>query len=161
MGNRVEVVGYENIQFSKAPNVLRGMRLMHLFKNAQALEELAGKVPILGDIPILGYLFKYTTKGKKKTNLLIMLTPYIIKDQLDLQVLRERKAREHEEFVGSMAALRSMKYAPRMDYRRKRGLVEEINRVVQEVDGDVEARKALHAPASVKPGPIEYAPRGD
>ena len=42
------------------------------------------KVPLLGDIPILGYLFKYSTKTKKKTNLLILLTPYIIKDQLDL-----------------------------------------------------------------------------
>src|SRR5439155_2350347 len=30
------------------------------------------KVPLLGDIPILGYLFKYTTRGKKKTNLLIL-----------------------------------------------------------------------------------------
>ena len=29
-GNRVEIVGYDNIQFTKAPNVLRGMGLMHL-----------------------------------------------------------------------------------------------------------------------------------
>ena len=42
------------------------------------------KVPLLGDIPMLGYLFKYSTKTKRKTNLLILLTPYIIKDQLDL-----------------------------------------------------------------------------
>jgi lactoylglutathione lyase len=42
-GNRVEIVGYDNIQFSKAPNVLRGMRLTHLSKNAQALKELAEK----------------------------------------------------------------------------------------------------------------------
>ncbi|MGJ0511300.1 hypothetical protein [Methylocystis sp.] len=42
-GNRVEVVGYENIQFSKAPNILRGMGLMQLSKNAQALKELAAK----------------------------------------------------------------------------------------------------------------------
>ena len=41
------------------------------------------KVPLLGDIPLLGYLFKYSTKTKKKTNLLILLTPYIVKDQLD------------------------------------------------------------------------------
>src|ERR1700723_1696271 len=34
-GNRIEIVGYDNIQFSKAPNVLRGMGLMHLSKNAQ------------------------------------------------------------------------------------------------------------------------------
>jgi len=42
-GNRVEIVGYENIQFSKAPNVLRGMGLAHLSKNPQALKELADK----------------------------------------------------------------------------------------------------------------------
>lgn len=42
-GNRVEIVGYDNIQFSKAPNVLRGMGLAHLAKNQSALEELAEK----------------------------------------------------------------------------------------------------------------------
>ena len=42
-GNRVEIVGYDNIQFSKAPNVLRGMGLAHLSKSAQAIEELSEK----------------------------------------------------------------------------------------------------------------------
>src|SRR6478752_10234485 len=42
-GNRFEIVGYDNIQFSKAPNVLRGMGLTHLSKNAQAIKELADK----------------------------------------------------------------------------------------------------------------------
>jgi lactoylglutathione lyase len=42
-GNRVEIVGYDNIQFSKAPNVLRGMKLTRLKKNANALKELADK----------------------------------------------------------------------------------------------------------------------
>jgi lactoylglutathione lyase len=42
-GNRVEIIGYENIQFTKAPNVLRGMGLAHLKKNAKALKELADK----------------------------------------------------------------------------------------------------------------------
>ena len=32
-GNRIEIVGYDNIQFTKAPNVLRGMGLAHLAKN--------------------------------------------------------------------------------------------------------------------------------
>src|SRR5216683_7217607 len=39
-GNRIEIVGYENIQFTKAPNVLRGMGLTALRKNAAAIEEL-------------------------------------------------------------------------------------------------------------------------
>jgi len=42
-GNRIEVVGYDNIQFSKAPYVLRGMGLLHLSKNPGAIKELRDK----------------------------------------------------------------------------------------------------------------------
>ena len=42
-GNRIEIVGYENIQFTKAPNVLRGMGLEHLSKNQSAIKELSEK----------------------------------------------------------------------------------------------------------------------
>ena len=42
-GNRIEIVGYDNIQFTKAPNVLRGMGLTHLCKNDNAKKELAQK----------------------------------------------------------------------------------------------------------------------
>ncbi|HET7500506.1 MAG TPA: type II secretion system secretin GspD [Kofleriaceae bacterium] len=116
------------------------------------------KVPLLGDIPILGYLFKYSTKTKKKTNLLILLTPYIVKDQLDLQQIRERKMRERDEFVQSFASLNEMKYQPKVDYRRKRGLVEEINRSLQSVEDDINAASSLGRRRWVEPGPIEYGP---
>jgi len=42
-GNRIEIVGYANIQFTKAPHVLRGMGLAHLAKNADAIKELTEK----------------------------------------------------------------------------------------------------------------------
>jgi lactoylglutathione lyase len=42
-GNRVEIVGYDGVQFSKAPNVLRGMGLAHLSKSAKTIKELADK----------------------------------------------------------------------------------------------------------------------
>src|ERR1043166_7501347 len=42
-GNRIEIVGYDNIQFTKAPNVLRGMGLTHLSKNKKAIKELTDK----------------------------------------------------------------------------------------------------------------------
>jgi catechol 2,3-dioxygenase-like lactoylglutathione lyase family enzyme len=42
-GNRIEIVGYANIQFTKAPHVLRGMGLTHLSKNAAAIKELTEK----------------------------------------------------------------------------------------------------------------------
>lgn len=37
------------------------------------------KVPLLGDIPLLGALFKYTSQSKVKINLVIFITPHIIK----------------------------------------------------------------------------------
>ena len=42
-GNRIEIVAYDNIQFTKAPNVLSGMGLTHLTKNESAKKELAKK----------------------------------------------------------------------------------------------------------------------
>jgi lactoylglutathione lyase len=42
-GNRIEIIGYENIQFTKAANVLRGMGLSHLSKNEKAIKELTEK----------------------------------------------------------------------------------------------------------------------
>src|SRR5688572_9311310 len=42
-GNRIEIIGYSNIQFTKAPHILRGMGLAHLKKTPGALKELAEK----------------------------------------------------------------------------------------------------------------------
>jgi len=42
-GNRIEIVAYENIQFTKAPSVLRGMGLAHLAKRPAAIKELRAK----------------------------------------------------------------------------------------------------------------------
>jgi general secretion pathway protein D len=113
------------------------------------------KVPLLGDIPLLGHLFKYTTRSKKKMNLLIMLTPYIIKDHTDLENIRSRKQREYEEFVGAANTLDGKPYMPRIDYGRKRGLVEEINRAVLDVEEEAAARAAIRKPPQITPGLVE------
>ena len=42
-GNRVEIVGYTEIQFTKAPHVLRGMGLEDLHKSDAAIQELKDK----------------------------------------------------------------------------------------------------------------------
>ncbi len=54
-------------------------------------EEIVTKVPMLGDIPYLGYLFKFKSSNKTKTNLVVFLTPHIIRDSADLAALSERK----------------------------------------------------------------------
>jgi general secretion pathway protein D len=43
------------------------------------------KVPFLGDIPVLGWLFKSTKAETRRTNLIIMLTPHIIRSPDDLE----------------------------------------------------------------------------
>jgi general secretion pathway protein D len=94
------------------------------------------KVPLLGDIPILGYLFKFQQKKKQKTNLLIVLTPYIIKDQSDLQRIFERKVRERRDFITTYTSFEARELEVNIDYRRKHGLLEDINKAIQLVDDD-------------------------
>lgn len=43
------------------------------------------KVPFLGDIPVLGWLFKSTQEKIRRVNLIIMLTPHIIRSPADLE----------------------------------------------------------------------------
>jgi len=54
------------------------------------------KVPLLGDIPILGALFRHKEKNKDRTTLVIMLTPYIINKSEDLDKLRLTLAKLNE-----------------------------------------------------------------
>lgn len=49
--------------------------------------ETQNSVPLLGDIPILGYAFKYKTTNTAKTELIIFLTPHIVRDPSDLAQL--------------------------------------------------------------------------
>jgi len=56
------------------------------------------KVPILGDLPLLGYLFRYQSKQKGKTNLILFLTPHIIRDSEALGKISNEKRKRAEEF---------------------------------------------------------------
>ncbi len=47
------------------------------------------KIPVLGDIPILGALFTSTGYSESKINVVIYLTPYIVRNSRDLTKLRE------------------------------------------------------------------------
>ena len=38
------------------------------------------QVPVLGSIPVLGSLFRYDTRGRSKTNLMVFLRPYVVRD---------------------------------------------------------------------------------
>jgi len=57
------------------------------------------KIPLLGDIPFLGWLFKYSSTEKQKTNLMIYLTPTIVNEFSDLD---ELKHKSEERFNSSV-----------------------------------------------------------
>jgi general secretion pathway protein D len=57
------------------------------------------QVPLLGDIPLLGNLFKYRSVSRKKTNLLLFLTPHIIKEPKDLADVSEKQQKKMDTFV--------------------------------------------------------------
>ena len=63
-----------------------------LIKNNKSVEET--KVPLLGDIPILGWLFKYQSVTYTKTNLLVFITPHIVTKQERIEAITEQKREE-------------------------------------------------------------------
>ena len=55
------------------------------------VQESERKVPLLGDIPLLGRLFKSTTTSRSKKNLVVFLKPTIVRDAADMQLITNEK----------------------------------------------------------------------
>ncbi len=55
------------------------------------------KVPCVGNIPILGWMFKNIAGTKTKTNLLVFISPQIIRSPEDLEKATAKKKKESEE----------------------------------------------------------------
>ncbi len=55
--------------------------------------ETKRSVPFLGDIPYLGALFRYTSQEKKKTELVILITPYLLTEKSIADIRREHEER--------------------------------------------------------------------
>ncbi|HEY8922896.1 MAG TPA: type II secretion system secretin GspD, partial [Polyangia bacterium] len=108
------------------------------------------KIPFLGDIPILGFFFRNTTKSTQKTNIVIALTPYVITDQADLRRVLEKKLKERREFVERFGKQDVVNPEATIDYRRKRGMLEEINRGVKEIEEEEESLRRIREKDSIE-----------
>ena len=115
------------------------------------------KVPILGDIPILGFFFRSSTKQKQKSNIIIALTPYVISEPGDLRRIAEKKMRERREFIERFTAFQdTAALESDVDYSKKRGLLEEINRSVREIESEEsEMRGIRERDSQDRESPIE------
>jgi general secretion pathway protein D len=78
------------------------------------------KVPFFGDIPIIGWLFKNWSDTSKKTNLVLLLTPYIVRSEDDFRKIYDLKMKERQAFIDAYFT-DARRYDPYIDYTRKSG----------------------------------------
>lgn len=123
------------------------------------------KVPILGDIPVLGWLFKQRTRKTEKVNLVLVLTPYIIRGSSDFQDILERKVREYEEFAAEFYGYQKQ-YRAYIDYKRKSGpfarLAQAIDKAKQKAEngGPGDTGERIIRPSTPPEGENLLAPDG-
>ncbi|RVU44899.1 type II secretion system protein GspD [Lujinxingia sediminis] len=104
--------------------------------------ETINKVPFLGDIPVVGLLFRNTSTRTTKQNLVLMLTPYIIEGEEDMQKIYERKMEERRELM-RLFANRNMEYMATVNFQKKSGLVERMRRRLDSAVTQEEARQQV------------------
>jgi general secretion pathway protein D len=116
--------------------------------------ESIGKVPILGDLPLLGQLFRETSHRKQKINLILFLTPYINRDSSDFRRIFDKKMAERqkfvEEFYGQVPG-----YDVPIDFNRKPGPLAKMNQLVMR-----EELKAENGGPGLPGEPFRPGPRG-
>ena len=61
--------------------------------------QAVSKVPLLGDIPLLGHLFRRTTHNVRRTNLMLFITPHILSSQKTAERITKYKRREQLKAV--------------------------------------------------------------
>ncbi|MBW2315939.1 MAG: SPOR domain-containing protein, partial [Deltaproteobacteria bacterium] len=102
--------------------------------------DTSSRVPWFGDIPILGWLFKSETRKLEKVNLLIFLTPHIIRKQADLefQTLRKR-----EEFRQRSVEAMELSERERKEVEKKNEKAAELGLPVPDQRGRNPLRRAV------------------
>jgi general secretion pathway protein D len=95
--------------------------------------ESESKVPFFGDIPIIGWLFKNWSDTSKKTNLVLLLTPYIVRSEEDFRKIYDLKMKERQAFIDAYFT-DARRYDPFIDYQRKTG---PLAKLVQAMDHEM------------------------
>lgn len=141
-------------------------------------EEKQIKVPLLGDIPLLGWLFRSKTTVSNKQNLLVFVTPQIIKQYQTVRKILDKKIRERDEFIEKNAGgedkhedykLGIIKNLPPVESLKNGARVEnsEINPRDEEEENDEEEeipphsrleKQAAEALRATPPAPVPQQP---
>ena len=76
------------------------------------------KIPLLGDIPVLGSLFKFTAKSSTKTELLIFLTPHIVRMPNALVAMTGREIPQAQLITNSISEKELDLYLDRLPVKK-------------------------------------------
>ena len=118
------------------------------------------KIPILGDIPVIGNLFKYKKVNKAKVNLLLILTPHVVDSKEDFERILRKKMEERDEFArkyyGGDTTFEETVYLD----KRRGPLLAVVNTVGHQQAFEKEEMKRIEA-ASKKENSIMVTPEGE
>ena len=77
------------------------------------------KIPLLGDIPLLGQLFRFSAKSSIKTELLIFLTPHIVHAPEQLTPMSAHETRQSQLITNSVSEQELDRYLDRLPVKKK------------------------------------------
>jgi len=95
------------------------------------------KIPVLGDLPVIGALFRNKSSSSRQTNLMIFLTPHIIDDEADMEEIMRVKEAQRAEFLR------------RFYGKSQQAQFEEIRKLLQYSMNEVDAPSAYRGPTTI------------
>jgi general secretion pathway protein D len=76
------------------------------------------KIPLLGDIPLLGQLFRFSAKSSTKSELLIFLTPHIVRAPNDLVAMAGHEIKQSQLITNSVSEQELDRYLDRLPVKK-------------------------------------------
>jgi general secretion pathway protein D len=99
------------------------------------VQHTSTKVPVLGDLPLLGVFFRSTSDVVSKANLVLILTPHIIRDEGDMKRVVGKRMEERQQFLDHYVLFHD-DAGPSVGFNpaRGRGLLGEIRHEAAKLD---------------------------
>lgn len=108
-------------------------------------QKIVDKVPLLGDIPILGNLFRNNVSGKDKINLVIVVTPYIVPKTKDLTYIRNQltqlKLLEDKYTKDTLLRLEEQKLQYAQEDIKREELLNDVKEEQKELEDEINQEK--------------------
>lgn len=119
------------------------------------------KIPVLGDIPLLGYLFKTKNKYVQKGSFWMILEPYVINTPADLQRIFDQENQALQAFKDAQSIAQKPKRIIPREYEYKPGALDSLLIAISDIEkeqSEAEAALRARAPRSMPP-PINLTTR--